>query len=170
MNFIIRSAQEGDASGIAKVHVETWQSAYKGQVPEKVLNDLSIEQKSDKWAKTIAANDPKKSLLVAVSREKIVGFCIVSPSRDADMPDFGELSAIYVSPAFQGYGVGLSLMNEGLDFLRKSGYSKAMLWVLKTNAATINFYEKCGWRADGAEKEEAKDECTLQEVRYRKEF
>jgi hypothetical protein len=42
MDFTIRTAQEGDASGIAKVHVETWQIAHKGQAAEKLLNNLSM--------------------------------------------------------------------------------------------------------------------------------
>jgi hypothetical protein len=29
-NLIIREAELKDAAGIAKVHVETWQSAYRG--------------------------------------------------------------------------------------------------------------------------------------------
>jgi ribosomal protein S18 acetylase RimI-like enzyme len=118
----------------------------------------------------IADSDPRGSLLVAISEEKIVGFCSVGPSRDVDMPDFGELSAIYVSPSFQGHGAGLTLMNTGLDFLRRTSYAKAMLWVLGTNTTAINLYAKYGWKADDAEKKDIRDGYTLQEFRYRKEF
>ena len=36
-SLIIREAQLKDAAGIAKVQVETWQTAYKGQMPESYL-------------------------------------------------------------------------------------------------------------------------------------
>jgi len=36
-SLIIREAQLKDAAGIAKVQVKTWQTAYKGQMPESYL-------------------------------------------------------------------------------------------------------------------------------------
>ena len=41
----IRPAAEGDAAGIARVHVRSWQEAYAGIVPEAYLASLDVDQR-----------------------------------------------------------------------------------------------------------------------------
>ena len=42
----IRRAKLDDAPGIAKVHVESWRTTYKGIIPNDFLNNLSYEAKN----------------------------------------------------------------------------------------------------------------------------
>ena len=42
-NLQVRPAEAKDALQIAKVHVGTWQFAYRGQMPDSFLNSLSTE-------------------------------------------------------------------------------------------------------------------------------
>lgn len=49
MNF--REANIGDAPGIAKVHVDSWRSTYKGIIPQSFLDGLSYEQRTKLWEK-----------------------------------------------------------------------------------------------------------------------
>ena len=168
MSATIRNAKKEDAYEIAKVHVEGWKAAYKNQIPDEYLEKLSVEEKFETWQNNLSNPKPGVSSFAAEEDEHIIGFCSVGPSRDEDTPrDTGELYAIYVEPSRVGTGVGSSLHNAGLDFLRENGYKEAVLWVLKTNKTTISFYERKGWKSDGAEKEEVKEEVTLQEIRYR---
>ena len=170
MSLIIRPAQPGDGEGIARVRVAGWQCAYRGKLPDALLDSLSIAENTERWERIVEKSDLEKPLFVAISEGVIVGFCGVRPAKEADVAGYGELGTIYVDPQFQGQGIGTALMNTGLDVLRKKGFKNAILWVLPTNTNTIAFYEKHGWRADGATREEVSldDGVTpLPEARYR---
>jgi len=168
MSHVIRRARIEDAPGIAKVHVETWQTHYRGQVPDDFLARLSIENRTTVWAESLLLSKPKHLTLVAEEDGAIVGFCDVGPCRDSDASDAtGELNAIYVQPAVHRRGIGVALMREGLLFLKNNGFTDATLWVLRTNLPTIKFYEANGWVADGSEKKESRGNFTLHEIRYR---
>lgn len=42
----IRKANRDDAPGIAKVHVDSWRTTYKGIIPQSFLDELSYEQRT----------------------------------------------------------------------------------------------------------------------------
>ena len=52
--FSIRTATFDDASTIAEVHVATWQSAYKGLMPDELLQNLNIERRKQGWQSIIS--------------------------------------------------------------------------------------------------------------------
>lgn len=166
-NISIDAAIPANASAIAKVHVESWQHAYRGQIPSHILDNLSVSQRAAYWLGTIQAG----ALSVFVASEDgddgdIVGFCSVGPSRDAGLLEpFGELYAIYVRPANMGRGIGSALINAGERALLAGGFPSASLWVLSTNTASIAWYQKRGWRADGTTRTEQIRDFDLQEIR-----
>ena len=167
MNFLISKAETKDIPDIAKVHVETWQSHYRGQVPDDYLDRLSVEKRIKTWTDVLSHPKQKSATFVAESDGRAVGFCSVGPSKDKDAAiEIGELYAIYLDHKKQGLGIGSALMKAGIDFLRDQGFKKATLWVLKTNKKTISFYESKGWKADGSEMKDEKDGFVFEETRY----
>jgi Acetyltransferase (GNAT) family len=84
-----------------EVHVRTWQAAYRGQVPDKFLDELSIDRRTTVWRQVIADSErPVNQIFVLEENERVVGFAHVMPSRDDDAGEgVGELTAIYVFPA-----------------------------------------------------------------------
>ena len=85
------------------------------------------------------------------ARQKVVGFAGYGAYRDDTLPDCGEVFAIYVLAAYHGQGIGYALMNAAIEKL--SAYKKIAVWVLKGNERAIRFYERCGFRFDGAEEQ-----------------
>lgn len=51
--MVIRRATPEDASGIAAVHVYSWQAAYRGVVPDDFLRSLSIEDRETVWRESL---------------------------------------------------------------------------------------------------------------------
>jgi GNAT superfamily N-acetyltransferase len=82
--------------------------------------------------------------------EAIVGFATFGPSRDADASGLGEIYALYVDPESYGGGTGRLLMAEARRRLREAGMNEAILWVLRGNKRAQRFYEREGWKPDGA--------------------
>ena len=109
----------------------------------------------------------KRHVVLVADERGVVGFVSVGPSRDEDLPDSGELFAIYVHPEQVGCGVGRELIVAGLSVLRTAGFSDALLWVLEGNSTARRFYELGGWQADGSRKRDESMGFAIDEVRYR---
>ena len=167
-NLQVRPAEAKDALQIAKVHVGTWQFAYRGQMPDSFLNSLSTESRTKFWQEVLSNPNNPGTVWVAEENKKVVGFCGVGASRDNDRkPETGEIYAIYVDSNHMGKGIGSRLIDQGVEALKQEGFKDATLWVLDTNKKTRRFYESKGWKVDGATKTELQDGFELGEVRYR---
>jgi ribosomal protein S18 acetylase RimI-like enzyme len=85
---------------------------------------------------------------------RIIGFVTFGPSRDRDAVGLGEIYALYVDPGRYEAGVGRALMVHARRRLKEQGFGAAVLWVLQGNERAASFYEREGWAADGAVREE----------------
>jgi GNAT superfamily N-acetyltransferase len=142
-----RAATAADAHGIAVVTVTSWRAAYRGLLPDGVLDGLSVPERERTWAGTLADPPPRTGVVVAEDGGGIVGFAAVGPSPDD--PALGQLFALYLVPAAFGTGVGHDLHAAALDRLRAAGFTDAVLWVLRTNARALRFYHREGWSPTG---------------------
>jgi ribosomal protein S18 acetylase RimI-like enzyme len=164
---MIRLATLSDVDEIARLHVKAWQSAYRGQMPDAYLDGLDSSKRAALWSKAIA--EPATLVLVATAAEALVGFCSLSPSRDADAtPPVGELTAIYVDPSFLRAGVGSSLLAATFDSARQRSFTEVTLWVLTSNTSARAFYEARGFAVDGQTKTEQRPGFSIHETRYRR--
>ena len=144
MGIIIRKMEtDEEIRGKAYVHWQSWHEAYPGLVSPGYLEKLTLE-KCEKMAFTWPQNT-----LVAVDEGRVVGFVCWGSCRE-ELPETGEIIAIYILAEYYGTGLGRRLMEAGLEQLKE--YPRVCLWVLKENRRAVRFYEKCGYRADGEEK------------------
>lgn len=146
----VRPAVADDARGIAGIHVRTWQSAYRGHLPDRYLDGLEPSQREPMWTRAIAEHRPDTVTLVAYDAampERLLGFAATGPARD-DRSTTGELYAIYIDPDAQAHGAGRALIVAAEGALRKAGFAVALLWVLESNEAAKGFYAHMGWTPD----------------------
>lgn len=162
--MVLRLSEPGDADSIARVHVLSWQWAYRGLMPDEHLDSLSIEQQAAArrtWMER--GNRP----IVALVDGEVVGFCDQGRARDHDAsPATGEVQAIYLLPEVAGRGVGLALWRAALKALRQAQFEHVTVWVLDGNARARRFYERAGMVEDGAVKVDERHGFPLREVRY----
>lgn len=171
MSALVRKAVDGDAQAIASLHIKSWQSAYRRQLPDEFLDHLSneLERRTEFWRTHIStAGLGRHEIWTAKVETRLNGFAALGPARDADADAAAELYAMYVDPECWSQGVGRTLLAHSSERLAALGYSIAILWVLESNIRARRFYERAGWRADGGSKiESLPDSVTLREVRYR---
>lgn len=58
----------------------------------------------------------------------------------------GYLHHLAVKPAYRRHGVGRQLITHALTALRKAGIDKCHLFVFKTNAPALAFWQANGWQ------------------------
>ena len=80
----------------------------------------------------------------------IKAFLFIGPCGDEDKPEAFELYAIYVDPCLQGQGIGAALAAYCEEEAAKRGYKEICLWTFEKNAPARVFYEKLGYKLDGA--------------------
>lgn len=166
----IRPAVLNDAEAIAKMHVLSWQKAYLDILTSDYLAQLSTEERSAMWAKSIS----QKNLQISVAEidEMVAGFIAIGPSRDDDCtPSDKELWAIYVAPQYWSMGVGRNLWLHAEETLQTIATGNIYLWVFSQNERARGFYESVGFKAEtnrldnfhlGGKK--------VEEIRYRKKI
>ncbi len=167
----IRAARLEDSPDIAVVHVRSWQSAYRGLLPQAYLDSLDPAQRIGRWERSLSeTNWSHDGILVADANGCLLGFVSYGPARDddADSKRVGEIHAIYLVPAAWDKGIGKQLMAAALERLVKAGFNQATLWVLDSNVRARHFYEAGGWPADGAVKRDESRGFLLIEMRYRR--
>jgi ribosomal protein S18 acetylase RimI-like enzyme len=178
MTVSCRPARPDDVEGICTVRIRAWQQGYRGTVPQDFLDSLTVEAEVARWRSRIAEAGLLPGNSVAVRDGVVVGWSSVGRYRadeDGDEvaggpapgPDAGEINAIYVLPERWGAGIGRALMAYSMDRLAADGLSPALLWVLRDNARARRFYERYGFRLDGASHTYEVGGAVLPEVRYR---
>jgi len=145
----IREARLRDAAAIAKVHVDTWRSAYRGLLPQAVFDRLDYGRREAQWRETLASGrDESCSTWVAVASGEIVAFASAGPASAPLEDERGEVYAIYVRAEHQRHGIGVKLFRAVLSDLRGFALEPVVLWVIRGNPA-CSFYESLGGRQDG---------------------
>jgi GrpB-like predicted nucleotidyltransferase (UPF0157 family)/ribosomal protein S18 acetylase RimI-like enzyme len=153
----VRRAESDDVAGIADIHVRSWQAAYRGVLPDELLDDLSAPEREGSWRSVLADDEGDQLILVAEDAEDLAGFCaIATPSREAGTGErTAEIGAIYADPARWRQGVGTALLSAALAELTAQGWREVVLWVLPENRAALAFYDRFGFVVEaGVEKRE----------------
>jgi ribosomal protein S18 acetylase RimI-like enzyme len=164
----VREMGLGDCERVSEIRVRGWQHAYRGLMPQSYLDALSVAADAEQRRSWFAQGDGSVVNLVAEQAGEIVGWAAYGPYRDGDVRTAdAELYAIYADPAHLGRGVGRALLSASLE--RCAAFPRMFLWVLKENTAARRFYERAGFRADGAEEPFEVDGVPVPEVRYAKE-
>jgi ribosomal protein S18 acetylase RimI-like enzyme len=162
----LREATREDADALARVHIDSWRSAYAGLLPSELLAALDVTKRADAW-RTILS-DASGTAYLALEAQEVLAFVHVCPSRDEheSLRKTGEITSIYVAPQAWGKGLGTKLLHRGLHRLVESGYGEATVWVLEGNHRACRFYERQNFLRDGATKMHSSSGLT--EVRYRR--
>jgi GNAT superfamily N-acetyltransferase len=132
---------------LAACHIACWREAYRGLVPDHVLDAFDLGHRADQWDR-IRREHPGHPTLAAIGAE-VIGFAATSDSRDESPPAPRELNAMYVRAAWHGTGVAHALMRAVLD-----PAADTSLWVFEENPRAQAFYRKYGFVLDGTRRAE----------------
>lgn len=164
--YTVRPATVADADAIAGVHIRSWQSAYRGMLPDDYLDTLDPAERTARWRRQLEHPD-WGTTWVAVDDDTVVGFLSIGPSRDEDADSRTlEIYTVYLEPALFGSGAARALMRTALAEVPPR--STVTLWTATENERSRHFYRRHGFAPDGTERTEDIGGTELPEVRYRR--
>jgi GNAT superfamily N-acetyltransferase len=137
---MVRPATLDDAEEIARVHVATWRSAYRGLLPDDFLASLSEAHYGERWTRVIG--DGSSRVFVVEEPGGIIGFASGGRERAGESGFAGELYAIYVLDRAQRRGHGRELVRAVAGALREMALPDMIVWVLRDNPSARQFYER----------------------------
>ncbi len=115
----VRVAWADDAAAIADVQVRAWREQYADVLPADALpDDTAVVAEAWRSSMTRPA-DARNRVLVALERNRVVGFAVTSPAADPDCDPLadGELADLTVVPGELGKGHGSRLLQAAADTL-----------------------------------------------------
>ncbi|MBT8061325.1 MAG: N-acetyltransferase [Xanthomonadales bacterium] len=139
----IRHAEPGDLPAVLKI------------LNHYILHDhctfdtepWSVEQKQP-WFVSCSPGSPYQ-LLVAILEGKVAAYAHSSRWRPKNAYDITVETTVYVSPAAQGQGIGMALMERLLSELGGQGLRSAVAGVTQPNPASDHLHLKLGFKKVG---------------------
>ena len=144
MTNVIRPARVEDADAIALVAVTAWRETYAGIMPDEYLAALSLEHRAGVVRDHLTQMPDTHTFLVALDRDRVVGFGFAAPTRQAELGTDGEIVAINIVDAAKRRGFGARLMAAMADALSLGGFTRVGLWVIEQNLPARRFYDALG--------------------------
>jgi GNAT superfamily N-acetyltransferase len=165
----LRHAEQTDAMAVARVHVRSWQVAYRKLMPDDYLDHLRPEDRANKY--DFGNLDPlRPQTIVATESGDIRGFATTAPAQESNMSGYGELCALYVDPDHWGRGIGVALVSAARNRLFDLGFRSAILWVLVGNVRAERFYLMDHWTPDGVRRTDEMWGVKVNDVRYQRKL
>lgn len=164
----VRVAWAADAAAIAAVQHRAWQERYADLLPSLLAErGLTPESHAAAWHQSLThPPEARNRALVALERNRVVGFTLTGPATDpdADPGVEAEVSEFTVDPGELRQGHGSRLLHAAVDTLRADGFDRAVCWLDSTDDALRAFLTAAGWAPDGATRQLA-DEADAGEVK-----
>ena len=166
---VVRDAASADAPALSRIHGETWEHTYLGQVPDAVADDGIARARDRDWSEH---SDLRLRLgggvLVVVEDREVVGFCEYGPTEDADDDPrrVGHIMRLFVHPPHRSRGGGRLLLEAACARLAAGGCENVTLWTLEAEDNLAHgFYAHLGWTLERVHRTDDPDD-----IRYRRQL
>jgi ribosomal protein S18 acetylase RimI-like enzyme len=154
----VRVAWADDAPAIAAVQLRAWPELYAGLVPPDAIpsGPEAVDAAAAAWRDSMTKpGDARNRVLVALERNRVVGFAITGPASDPDCDPISdaELQELTLDPAERGRGHGSRLLQAAAETMQADRFVRAVTWVLAADDTLRGFLTGAGWAPDTAHRE-----------------
>jgi GNAT superfamily N-acetyltransferase len=160
-DVLIRVATEADVPHIAQIHVASWLDAYRGVIPDAVIDARTVEGVTAMWSGN-PTKFPKNLTVAEMPDGQIAGFSCAGPVTDGSksVPFDFEVYALHVRPDTRRRGIGAALLRQAMTRARGERHMRSMIvWTLEGLHLSRRFYEREGgklvkqgmWQVGGTE-------------------
>ena len=133
-----------DISAVARVQVEAWDAAYRGLIPDEVIDARTVELRTNQWSGAVA--DPRSLIFVACDSDgNVQGFASARVLVEPESGFQSYLQTLYVRPEFWRKGIGRQLLRAVCSHLSALGVRNVVLRTMRLGDAR-EFYDRLGAR------------------------
>jgi len=162
---MLRCAQAADEPAIARLHADSWRTAYRGILRDDFLDGTVVANRRELWRTRFSEID-RADQLILVSEESGEIQAFACAFLDAD-PEWGTLlDNLHVIPGLKGKGLGRRLMSKVAENIQRHGLHSLHLWVYEQNRQARGFYERLGGVIADCVAEAAPDGSRVNALRY----
>ena len=140
---MIRTANEGDAARIVRIHLNSWRSTYGNVFPKEVFDKQESEYDTRVENIKRAIREGSSNYIVLEEDGMVKAFVCYGDARGDKYRDYKEIYSIYIESNNQKNGYGTKLIKYCFNMFKKEGYRKVIIRCLKENTAN-EFYQKMG--------------------------
>lgn len=134
-----------EAADFAALHVGCWREAYRGIVPDALLEGATVETRLGTWQRALA--DEKQIVIGVWDRAEPVAFIMAGKAEEVLFDGIdGHVRALYVRSSHYRRGLGNRLMAEATRAWLAQGGRTLSVGVLAANERARRFYEAMGGR------------------------
>jgi GNAT superfamily N-acetyltransferase len=147
----VRVAWADDAEAIAAIQARAWATSYADLVP--AAGGLQTADFAQLWRDALTKpGDARHRALVALARNRVVGFAITTPATDPDCDPASdaELMEFTIDEPERGKGHGSRLLQAAVDTMLADRFTRAVSWLGAEDDAFREFLGSAGWDADTA--------------------
>jgi GNAT superfamily N-acetyltransferase len=146
--FAVRPAALPDATEIASVQTASWQTSYRGILPDSILDTMDPARRVGTRREILQDSGALNLVAYDTTHGDLVGFANAGPSRRQGQL-VGELYEIYILDRAKRYGLGRELFDVVTDWCRSRHMATMIVWVLENNTHARRFYEAMGGHVSG---------------------
>lgn len=135
------------ASLIAPLHARSWQSAYRGIMPDHFLDFVVEGERMAHWRRRVRElEEGNGEIFLARLNDEPVGFLCIEANEMAETGIEGAyVNNLHVLPHLKRQGIGTALLQHGAEWARRQGYKSMFLFVFEDNTDARAFYRADGW-------------------------
>lgn len=151
--FAVRPATLADAADIARVQTESWQTSYRGILPDSILDTMDPARRIGTRREILSDAAALNLVAYDTTHHDLVGFANAGAARRHTSggagATTGELYEIYILDRAKRFGLGRELFDVVRDWCRARQMTEMVVWVLENNAYARRFYEVMGGQLAG---------------------
>lgn len=147
---MIRKAEVKDASRLAEILIFAKRTAYR-----QIFNNDNVsfnEMQVLDLALEFSDKEFELDNLYVYDDGIVKGLIKWGKADNKGTENSVEIFELYIDTFFQGQGIGSILIKDCIEHAKKQNIRKLFLWVLEKNYTARKFYEKYGFKQEGASK------------------
>jgi ribosomal protein S18 acetylase RimI-like enzyme len=140
-NPALRTWTADDCGTVRQIAWETWKATYGSFIPEEDLRAYLDAQYADRLLLEKIRNPSVHGFLASWDHVDAAYMIVTVAAQERRC----YVSSVYVLPAFQGKGIGGTLIAEAGRCARGKGFDRIWLGVMAENGAARGWYERNGF-------------------------